>query len=348
MNEQEFNQYFKNIYQQIEMLYQYIYLIPIRQQVVEAMEEITAFLEKLQSLEEQMRNTLEAMEVIEEELLQQNEYLVVESQRYYKLFEFAPNAYLLTTPQGIILEANRAAGSLFNVLPKFLVGRPLANFVHQTERSLFRTQINQLSQVYSSVQEWEILMCPRGGQPFDAILMVKPVHNSLQSLVSLQISVINITKYKQANLPQQPSIVTQLLPLAAAAKEISLSLDGLQVLFVDDEADARQFITALLEEQGVCVTAVATVAEALQVIEQSRPDVIISDIRMPDEDGYALIRKIKALEAEKGWRIPTGAFTGYLTEDSTKAIKAGFQSHLYKLAKPTELIAMVAQLAGRG
>ncbi|WP_392436041.1 response regulator [Chlorogloeopsis fritschii PCC 9212] len=122
----------------------------------------------------------------------------------------------------------------------------------------------------------------------------------------------------------------------------------MQVLFVDDEADAREFITTVLEQHGILVTAVNSVAEALEVLERSRPDVIISDIRMPDEDGYALIRKVKALEAEKGWQIPTAALTAYLAEDRAKAIKAGFQSHLHKLAEPTELVAMVAQLAGRG
>ncbi len=121
----------------------------------------------------------------------------------------------------------------------------------------------------------------------------------------------------------------------------------MQVLFVDDETDAREFITAVLEQYGISVTAVTTVAEALSVLEQSRPDVLLSDIRMPDEDGYALIQKVRAIEAEKGWQIPTAALTAYLAEDRAKAIKAGFQSHFHKLAEPTKLVEMVAQLAGR-
>ena len=100
-------------------------------------------------------------------------------------------------------------------------------------------------------------------------------------------------------------------------------------------------------QHGVVVTVVTTVAEALEELERSRPDVIISDIRMPDEDGYVLIKKVRALEAQKGWQIPAGAITAYLAEDRAKAIKAGFQSYLHKLAEPRELIAMVAQLAGR-
>ncbi|WP_348982801.1 response regulator, partial [Brasilonema octagenarum] len=111
----------------------------------------------------------------------------------------------------------------------------------------------------------------------------------------------DITKYKAANL-QHIQSVAELLPLAAAV-EIPRSLDGLQVLFVDDEADAREFITAVLEQHGISVTAVATVTEALEVLERCSlgeppkgrtcPDVLISDIRMPDEDGYALIKKVR-------------------------------------------------------
>jgi CheY-like chemotaxis protein len=140
--------------------------------------------------------------------------------------------------------------------------------------------------------------------------------------------------------------VSQLLPEATVA--IPRSLNGLEVLFVDDEADAREFITVVLKQQGISVTAVASVTEALEVLERSRPDVILSDIRMLDEDGYALIEKVRALEAQKGWQIPTAALTAYLAEDRAKLIKAGFQLHLHKLAQPTELVAMVAQLAGRG
>ncbi|KAB8319986.1 response regulator [Tolypothrix campylonemoides VB511288] len=316
-----------------------------QQLLAEAMDEIAASLENLQLLEEQMQASLETMEVIQEELLQQNEYLAKQRQRYYELFEFAPDACLLTNAQGIILEANRAAGELFNVLPSFLVGKPLVNFVAEAERSVFRTKLNQLSSVHS-VQEWEIPMCPRRGQPFDATLMLAPVRDSFNLLVSLRITVLDLTKYKQANLQQLQAAASQLLPLAAAV-ELPRSLDGLQVLFVDDEADAREFITAVLEQHGISVTAVASAAEALEALERSRPDVILSDIRMPDEDGYALIKKVRALEAQKGWQIPAGAITAYLAEDRAKAIEAGFQSHLHKLAEPTELIAMVAQLAGR-
>ncbi|KOP26604.1 PAS sensor protein [Hapalosiphon sp. MRB220] len=322
--------------------------MPTQQQLLtEAIEEIAASFDNFQVLEEQRQASLELMQAIQEELLEQNERLVVEGQHYYDLFNFAPDAYLLTNAQGIILKANRAAATLFNVLQQFLIGKPLANFVCESERSVFRSKLNQLSDI-DCVQEWEMSMRPHNGQIFDALLMVAPMRDLSREMVSLQISIRDVTQYKQVNLQQPQYSATQLvLPLAAPA-EIPRSLDGLRVLFVDDEADARDFITTVLEQHGISVTAVASVAEALLELERSHPDVIISDIRMPDEDGYSLIRKIKALEAEKGWQIPTAALTAYLAEDRAKAIKAGFQSHLHKLAAPTELIAMVAQLAGRG
>jgi PAS domain S-box-containing protein len=346
VSEDKFIHHIQIIRQQIEVLQKYMMPLPTQEKVVaEALEKITASLENLQLSQEEIQANLEVTELIEEELQQQNEYLAVESQFYYDLFQFAPDAYLLTNSQGVILKANHGAATLFNVLPSFLIGKPLAIFVPEPERPVFRSKLNQLS-VMDSVQEWETVMCPRGGQPFDASLMVAPIRNTSGPLVSLQMSIRDVTKYKQVNLQPQSVTARQLLPLAAAV-ETPHSLDGLEVLFVDDEADAREFITIVLEQHGISVTAVASVAEALSVLERSRPDVIISDIRMPDEDGYALIQKVRAIEAEKGWQIPTAALTAYLAEDRAKALKAGFQLHLHKLAEPTELVAMVAQLAGR-
>ncbi len=341
MNEEEFTTNIKIIRQQIEALHGHI-SSPTQEQVNQIIEVLTTSLADLQLFQEQRQASLELMEIIQEELLQQNEYLATERQHYYDLYQFAPDAYLLTTPQGIIQKANRAAAELFNVPQEFLVSKPLANFVVEAERSAFRTKLNRLPSI-DFIEEWKTVMCPRSGQPFEASLMGTPVRDFKKSSVSLQITIRNITTYKQQNL--QPQYAN--FQLAEANVEIPRSLDGLQVLFVDDETDAREFITVVLEQHGICVTAVSTVAQAIRELEQSRPDVIISDIRMPDEDGYVLIQKVKAIEAEKGWQIPTAALTAYLAEDRAKAIKAGFQSHLHKLAEPTELVAMVAQLAKR-
>ena len=125
-----------------------------------------------------------------------------------------------------------------------------------------------------------------------------------------------------------------------------LRLNGLRVLVVDDEADARKFVSTVLEECGAEVTAVDSVDSALAAIEHFKPDVLVSDIGMPGEDGYALIRKVRELEADIGGRIPAVALTGYAwVEDHKEALLAGFQLHVAKPVRSAELIAVVASLA---
>ncbi|CAA9583381.1 Two-component system sensor histidine kinase/response regulator hybrid [uncultured Synechococcales cyanobacterium] len=126
------------------------------------------------------------------------------------------------------------------------------------------------------------------------------------------------------------------------------SLKGLRILLVDDEADTRDLITIILEQCEAKVTAIASVREALVVIQQMQPDVLISDVGMPGEDGYTLIRKVRALQPEQGGRIPAVALTAYARmEDRTRALAAGFQMHVPKPVKPIELTTVVASLARR-
>jgi PAS domain S-box-containing protein len=125
-------------------------------------------------------------------------------------------------------------------------------------------------------------------------------------------------------------------------------LDGVRVLVVEDEPDARHLLAAVLQKRGAQVFMAATAAEALLLLERERPDVLLSDIAMQDEDGYALIRKVRALAPEAGGRTPAGALTGYgRMEDRMKALSAGFQLHAAKPVEPAELVAVVATLAGK-
>ncbi|MEH2240686.1 hybrid sensor histidine kinase/response regulator [Nostoc sp.] len=125
----------------------------------------------------------------------------------------------------------------------------------------------------------------------------------------------------------------------------STPLAGLRVLVVDDEADTRNFLSFMFEEYGAFATAVASVDEALAVLEQAKPDILISDIGMSQQDGYMLIRKLRSLEPEKGGRIPAIALTAYTREeDRLEALSAGFQQHLSKPIDPTKLIAMVVNV----
>src|SRR4029077_1210596 len=124
----------------------------------------------------------------------------------------------------------------------------------------------------------------------------------------------------------------------------SPSLEGLSVLVVDDDPDARDLLTAILEESKSKVTTVASAAEAYETIEWLRPDVIISDIGMPGEDGYSLIRNVRLKEApDRQGSRPAIALTAHArVEDRLRALSAGYQAHIAKPVEPAELVAVIA------
>jgi len=128
----------------------------------------------------------------------------------------------------------------------------------------------------------------------------------------------------------------------------AITLDGLRVMIVDDEAEARDLLTAMLTRRGAEVKACASAAEALEEIERWRPSVLVSDIGMPDEDGYTLIGKLRTLGPERGGRIPAVALTAYArSEDRMRALTSGFQVHVPKPIEAGELVVVIASLAGR-
>lgn len=125
--------------------------------------------------------------------------------------------------------------------------------------------------------------------------------------------------------------------------ELRLDLGGIHILVVEDDADSREFVAFALEQAGAIVTAVSSGVEALQTIEQSVPHLIISDIGMPDMDGYSLMRQMRV--TSQGRKTPAIALTAYAGEyDQQQAIAAGFQRHLAKPVEPEELVKTVAQL----
>jgi len=120
------------------------------------------------------------------------------------------------------------------------------------------------------------------------------------------------------------------------------------VLVVEDEQDSRELIAAVLRQCGAEVSTAASVQEGLEIYQRLRPDILVSDIGMPGEDGYDLIRKVRALPPEQGGRTPAVALTAYArTEDRMRSLLAGFQVHVPKPVEPNELVAVVASLAGR-
>jgi CheY-like chemotaxis protein len=125
------------------------------------------------------------------------------------------------------------------------------------------------------------------------------------------------------------------------------SLSGVQVLVVDDDADARGLLRSVLEAFGAQVEAVALASEALEALARGRPHVLVSDIGMPGTDGYELIRQVRQLGAAEGGATPAIALTAFArSEDRRRAIAAGYQMHLAKPVEPSEFVTVVASLAG--
>jgi CheY-like chemotaxis protein/two-component sensor histidine kinase len=125
-------------------------------------------------------------------------------------------------------------------------------------------------------------------------------------------------------------------------------LEGLRILIVEDDADTREMLKTILERCGATVTAAESSNAALAEISHRIPDVLISDIGMPGESGYELIKKIRSLDPDLGGRVPAVALTAYAgAADRRRALLAGFQTHLAKPVEPDELLAVVASLSNQ-
>jgi CheY-like chemotaxis protein len=122
-------------------------------------------------------------------------------------------------------------------------------------------------------------------------------------------------------------------------------LTGLQVLVVDDEDDARELIKRILSDCNAQVLTAATATEALHLLQHERPDLMVSDLGMPEVDGYGLLDRIRALGPSRGGDLPAIALTAFArSEDRIKALASGFLAHIAKPVEPTELIAKVAAM----
>jgi PAS domain S-box-containing protein len=153
---------------------------------------------------------------------------------------------------------------------------------------------------------------------------------------------ISRRKLDEGELRQPP------VPAANLSPYKTTDLSALKLVVVDDHADARDLIKRVLEECGAEVLVAVSAAEALLLVERHKPDVLISDIGMPDVDGYELLRRVRTLGAARGGRVPAVALTAFArSQDRTRALHAGYLAHLAKPVEPSELIATVATVAGR-
>ena len=128
---------------------------------------------------------------------------------------------------------------------------------------------------------------------------------------------------------------------------VDVEIEGVRVLVVDDEMDARALLKRILEESRAIVTAAESAEEAIELLQAGKFDVLVSDIGMPGEDGYSLIKRVRSLGAAGGGDIPAIALTAYArSEDRIKAVTAGFQMHIAKPVETIELITMIAGVRG--
>jgi signal transduction histidine kinase len=126
---------------------------------------------------------------------------------------------------------------------------------------------------------------------------------------------------------------------------VANKLAGLSVLAVDDDADSREMLQLILEQHGASVVTAGSAAEALEKLGQTRADVLVSDVGMPIEDGYSLVKRVRKLPAENGGAIPAVALTGFAREeDNRRALSAGFNKHVAKPIDPENLVREIAEL----
>jgi CheY-like chemotaxis protein len=159
--------------------------------------------------------------------------------------------------------------------------------------------------------------------------------------VSLPLMILHNTAHLSRSASEQPAVADD---LRMQFSELP-SLDGIHVLVVDDESDARELMTMVLTQAGATVSAVGNVSEALEKLHLERPDLLVSDIEMPGEDGYSLIRKIRSSEQPHVKRIPAVALTAQARpSDRMQVLSAGYQIFLTKPVEPSELVVVIANL----
>jgi CheY-like chemotaxis protein/anti-sigma regulatory factor (Ser/Thr protein kinase) len=145
---------------------------------------------------------------------------------------------------------------------------------------------------------------------------------------------------------------SQSFPSSASAesseKQPAQSLENVHVLLVEDDADSREMLEVFFKQFDMKVTAVESADKALKAVKEFQPDILISDVGLPGEDGYKLIRNIRELAPEKGGQIPAVALTGYASlQDRSLAIEAGYQEHLAKPVDIDKLIELVKNMLAK-
>ncbi|HKD00002.1 MAG TPA: response regulator, partial [Methylomirabilota bacterium] len=137
-------------------------------------------------------------------------------------------------------------------------------------------------------------------------------------------------------------------PMPAARRSDEERLEGLRVLVVEDDADARELVATVLAQAGAVTFTASNGRDGIAMVPRVRPDVLVCDLAMPDQDGLTVVREVKAWAAETGVALPALALTAYArAEDREQALAEGFDRYLTKPVEPSELVGIVAGLARR-
>jgi PAS domain S-box-containing protein len=232
-----------------------------RQASIELEKQVAQRTAELLKVNQELSVSLEEQSVFEEELRQQNEELLIahenaklQQRRYEDLFEFAPDAYLVTDANGKIQEANRAASKLFGVSRKYLIGKPIFVFIAKPHRQSFRTQVNLLERV----EDWECDIKPRKSTPFNATITITSIHDCKGKLMGKRLMIRDITEKKL--LEAQYYRAQRLESLGTLASGIAHDLNniltpiltGTQLLprKLPDLDEQNRFILKMLEDNS--------------------------------------------------------------------------------------------------
>ncbi len=170
------------------------------------------------------------------------------------------------------------------------------------------------------------------------------------AIFKLRLPVLSINSVPGSTTAARDLTLTRARVTDGLSIDCGPTLDGVRVLVVDDDSDTRQMLKAVLSECQADVITAASAAEAIQEIERRKPDVLVSDLGMPEKDGYELIKNVREMESvDHTARMPALALTAYAkAEDRVRALTGGYQVHLSKPVEPAEFVLVVANLVGRG
>ena len=255
------------------------------------------------------------------------------------LIESADDAIISKTLEGIITSWNAGAERIFGYTADEVIGKPITILIpkdHEDEEPaiLARLRAGQRMRMQKVVDTGPISI------PGDPVRLQQGVWN----LLSNAIKFIPRGGRVQIRSGRVHPGARDLMP----SDDITDRLDGLRILAVDDEADTRELLRQGLEYCGAKVKVVGSVAEAIDALMSSVPDILISDIGMSGTDGYDLIRQVRALPPDRGTKVAAIALTAYTRiEDRLQALRAGYDMHVPKPVELAELCAVAASVARR-